>query len=1252
MATATKAISEYEGNDLVDIHSWLKEVMVMCSLANMNDQSIFKTIIFKLKGEARSYLISFTNGDISGLNLETLLESLKKRFGNSKRTDDVLRRFLDSESARSYDEFISLLRDATFLYEKECINMKSLVRLTISKSPSEIKSLLYQFACTSGNWSNFIKETEEASWLAFPEKAINRVGSEPINSKSSSMKSFEVRKFVCKLHGRGNHSTESCFTIKKLEKLGWMRKYGVNVLSNSNGKMEEHEGCNKDFNVYSLDTVLECTSKNPFFTKVVINNVTHTGLLDTGADVSLINISRIKDRSKIEPVHERIKTASGDTIVIKGIIRNLVINVLGKEIIFSPLVCQGLPDYTILGIDVISSNPELLDRIIKRFRKPLQVSTTNSSKNEEISTLSQNSASKNAKSMDTSKNVNPFEPSKNVSFSAFKNRGTSKTSKNVTGLSTSMTATHASSKKERVLQEFEELFKEEVSPSDMCKTKVHTIDTENNKPIFQKNYRVPVHYELPISEEISKNLRLGIIRESNSPWCSRIVPVTKPDGSLRMCIDYRALNKITVRDKYPLPRIDEILDRLSGAKIFSNLDATSGYYQIGIAEGDKPKTAFTWKGGFYEFNRMPFGLCNAPATFQRAMDSLVGNVFPEFVIPYLDDIIVFSKNKEEHTIHLSTVAKKLKEVGLVLNRKKCNFYKDEIKILGNIVSKGYFKPDPSKIDSIKSYPFPNNIKELRSFLGLVNYCREYVKSYAELTRPLFDELKGETKNSNRKLIWNENLNDKFVQIKQALSEEIKRKQPDFSKEFILTTDASNYGIGAVLAQKGDQNQEEVISLFSKSFDKCQMNYSVTDKELLGVIKGIENFRHYLLGKEFVLRTDHKALTYLWESKNPTSRLLRWSMKLQEYKFRIEYVKGEDNIADGCSRIFSQPKIISSIIKEISEETKGKILKEYHISSGHGSVNTMKFLLKKNYTWEGMFKDIEKYVSNCSICLKSGLKKRNTKNRVIISQHINDLWEIDLIGRIPDGNSNKFIIVAIDHYSKWVETKVISTKTGQDIAKAIEELIIQKHGIPKRILTDCGLEFKNKNISDLQDKYGIEWCYSSPEHHNTVGAVERANQTIWNVIKKLSDFGNLSWKRTVEKATLAVNISFNRSIGTSPFILRWAKSPLLKIDTGMGLQAHRYSRKDLEIKRDDNFRKYRKSIEKGSLVARADFNIGDQVLIYREQASNKLKQNWHPGYVITDKILPDGFIVKKGQRFLRVNKSHVKLDSSISAGEVS
>lgn len=331
------------------------------------------------------------------------------------------------------------------------------------------------------------------------------------------------------------------------------------------------------------------------------------------------------------------------------------------------------------------------------------------------------------------------------------------------------------------------------------------------------------------------------------------------------------------------------------------------------------------------------------------MDRLIVNPCNEFVIPYLDDIIIFSKSEKDHGQHLLDVLSRIKENGVVLKKKKCSFFKDEIKILGNIVSKGYFKPDPAKIDTIQKYPFPDTLKSLRSFLGLVNYCREYVASYAELTSPFFGLLKGETKNSVKRIDWSENLQMNFSKLKQSLAGEIKRKQPDFNKEFILTTDASEMGIGAVLAQINDDGKEEVVSLFSKKFDKCQMNYSVTDKELLAVVKGIGNFRHYLLGKEFTLRTDHKALTYLWESKNPTSRLLRWSMQLQEYKFNVEYIKGEDNIADGCSRIFSKEIRISSITQDFTEEDKVKILTAYHIETGHGSASNMKFSIKGKYS---------------------------------------------------------------------------------------------------------------------------------------------------------------------------------------------------------------------------------------------------------------------------------------------------------------
>jgi hypothetical protein len=634
------------------------------------------------------------------------------------------------------------------------------------------------------------------------------------------------------------------------------------------------------------------------------------------------------------------------------------------------------------------------------------------------------------------------------------------------------------------------------------------------------------------------------------------------------------------------------------------------------------------------------------------MDQLIGNPCASFVIPYLDDIIIFSRNEEEHRRDLWSVFALLKKSNIILNKKKCKFFKEEIKILGNIISQGYRKPDPQKIETIQKYPFPTNLKELRSFLGLVNYCREYVRLYSELTGPFFNLLKGETKTSVKRLEWSESLHEKFVELKQALSGEIKNKQPDFTKEFILTPDASSLGIGAVLAQADENGREEVVSLFSKRFDKCQENYSVTDKELLAVVKGIANYRHYLLGKEFVLRTDHKALTYLWECKNPTSRILRWAMQLQEYKFKIVYIKGEDNIADGCSRIFAREERISAIITDFSEEQKNKILLAYHLETGHGSANNMKFLIKGKYFWPGIYQDIDKLTSECQICLKSGFKIRNTRNRVLVTSRFNELWEVDLIGRIPHLGGNCFILVAQDHYSKWVETKVLGNKEGETVTKAIEEIIIGKHGVPIRILSDCGLEFKNRHVSNLVQRHGLKWEYSSPEHHNTVGSVERVNQTLWSKIKKLTNFGESSWKNAVSKATLAVNISFNRAIGTSPHILVWAKSPELNVDLEFGRQPIRFKRSDLSREREIHFEKYKKSIVKGSISAPDNFEIGEKVLIFRENISDKLKSNWHGGYEITDKIFPDAFMVKRDKTLIRVNKSQIKRDLSFQGREMS
>ena len=319
-------------------------------------------------------------------------------------------------------------------------------------------------------------------------------------------------------------------------------------------------------------------------------------------------------------------------------------------------------------------------------------------------------------------------------------------------------------------------------------------------------------------------------------------------------------------------------------------------------EEDIEKTAFSWKGQLYEYTRMPFGLCNAPATFQAVMDIVLAEDCWKHAIPYLDDIIIYSKTLEEHKKHLESVLGKIRAAGLTLNNEKSLFFQNEVKYLGYHIADGKVQPDPKKIEAILEREPPKNLKELRSFLGLVNFCSNFIPQFATLSGLLTDLLQGEDKSSKRSIKWSEEADIAFKTLKKEIARITFRTLPDLNKEFILVTDASNIAMGAVLTQKDDSGRERIISCLSRKFIKAQQNYSTTDKELLAIEKGIEYYKHYLLGKHFIPKTDHQALQYMQTASNDNSRILRIALKLQNYKFTPVYIKGETNIAD----IFSRP----------------------------------------------------------------------------------------------------------------------------------------------------------------------------------------------------------------------------------------------------------------------------------------------------------------------------------------------------------
>ena len=434
-----------------------------------------------------------------------------------------------------------------------------------------------------------------------------------------------------------------------------------------------------------------------------------------------------------------------------------------------------------------------------------------------------------------------------------------------------------------------------VKPTDLYK---HTIELVSQVPFQEKMRPIPQAKKLEFKQMIQDMLSNGMIVESKSPYSSATRLVKKPDGTIRITIDYRMLNELTVKDNYPLPLISDVLNALARAVIYSTLDLTSGYHQVSLDEMSRKYTAFRCEFGFFEYTVMPMGLCNAGSTFQRMVEHVLRDLIGKCCMVYQDDIIIFSNSVEEHQEHLQMVFERIRLAKLWLKLKKCKFFESNIKYLGYIVENGTIRPDPQKVKALYEYERPKTMKQLLGFLGLSNYFRRFIRDYAVIASPL---LKLTKKDSN--FIWTNECQQSYEKIRKYLTTEGDvLALPNVDKTFIVECDASDYGVGGVLLQEQEDGKRRPISYFSKHMSKAEMNYSVSERELLSIVLNIEHNRHYLYGREFVVSTDHQPLKWLLTVKDPASRLARWIIRLEEYTFRIHYKKGKSNGgADGLSR---------------------------------------------------------------------------------------------------------------------------------------------------------------------------------------------------------------------------------------------------------------------------------------------------------------------------------------------------------------
>lgn len=703
------------------------------------------------------------------------------------------------------------------------------------------------------------------------------------------------------------------------------------------------------------------------------------------------------------------------------------------------------------------------------------------------------------------------------------------------------------------------------------------------QPVHVRPYRYTPAQKTEIEQQVTEMLRSGVIQPSVSAFSSPVLLVKKKDQTWRFCVDYRHLNAITLKNCYPMPVIDELLDELAGASWFSKLDLRAGYHQIRLRAGDEPKTAFKTHQGHFEFKVMPFGLTTAPATFQNAMNDILALLLRHSVLVFMDDILIYSKSYADHLQHLRSVLQLLAQHHLTVMMSKCSFAQQSISYLGHVISAKGVSTEPAKISAVRDWPVPTSVKDVRGFLGLAGYYRKFVQNFGVISRPLTDMLKKGVVFS-----WTSIVATAFATLKHALLSAPVLILADFSKRFVVETDASATGIGAVLMQQGHP-----VAYLSKALCARNMGLSAYEKECLALLLAVDHWRPYLQHAEFTICTDQRSLLHLTDQRLNTPIQQRAFTKMLGLQFQIQYKQGVSNrAADALSRRAHPPvddllalsvcrpawleaiahsyhndpdtqHLLTRLVagdKDLADysltdgiicyqgriwlganhDSQWQLIRALHDSAvgGHSGFHATYHRVRRLFAWTGLKELVRKFVRECLTCQQAKTERAPPTGLLQPLPIPAQAWAVvslDFIEGLPRSANHDTILVVVDKFTKYSHFIPLHHPfTSLTVAKAYMTHVYKLHGLPQAIISDRDRIFTSTLWQELFKLSKTELRLSSSYHPQTDGQTERVNQCLEAYLRCSVHACPRNWFHWLHLAEYWYNTSFHSSLGTTPF----------------------------------------------------------------------------------------------------------------------